>query len=70
MKNKRIDVIATTISGSIQDWGKVKHIVPLFKSYGFNNVTLYSVDTHAAVMQEVQGLLTVHWRDAVIQGST
>ncbi len=34
MKNKRIDVIATTISGSIQDWGKVKHIVPLFDSHG------------------------------------
>jgi len=46
MKNKKIDVIATTISGSIQDWGKVKHIVPLFKNYGFNNVSLYSVDSH------------------------
>ena len=54
MKNKRIDVIATTISGSIQDWGKVKHIVPLFKSYGFNNVTLYSVDTHAAVREKTR----------------
>ena len=46
MKNKKIDVIATTISGSIQDWGKVKHIVPLFNNYGFNNVSLYSVDSH------------------------
>ena len=54
MKNERIDVIATTISGSIQDWGKVKHIVPLFKSYGFNNVTLYSVDTHAAVREKTR----------------
>ena len=54
MKNKRIDVIATTISGSIQDWGKVKHIVPLFKSYGFNNVTLYSVDTHVAVREKTR----------------
>ena len=54
MKNKRIDVIATTISGSIQDWGKVKHIVPLFKSYGFNNVTLYSFDTHAAVREKTR----------------
>ena len=54
MKNKRIDVIATTISGSIQDWGKVKHIVPLFNGYGFNNVTLFSVDTHAAVREKTR----------------
>ena len=40
MINKKIDVIATTISGSIKDWGKVKHIVPLFKKYGFDNAKL------------------------------
>lgn len=57
MNNKRIDVIATTISGSIQDWGKVKHIVPLFKNHGFNNVTLYSVDTHAAVREKTRECL-------------
>ncbi|MFC2107184.1 diacylglycerol/lipid kinase family protein [Bacteroidota bacterium] len=52
MNNIRIDVIATTISGSIQDWGKVKHIVPLFETHGFTNVTLYSVDTHLAVREK------------------
>ncbi len=57
MNNKRIDVIATTISGSIQDWGKVKHIVPLFESHGFHNVTLYSVDTHAAVREKTRECL-------------
>ena len=57
MKNNRIDVIATTISGSIQDWGKVKHIVPLFESHGFQNVTLYSVDTHAAVREKTRECL-------------
>jgi len=46
MKNKKIDVIATTISGSIKDWGKVKHIIPLFTKYGFTNVSLFSVDSH------------------------
>jgi len=46
MKNQKIDVIATTISGSISDWGKVKHIVPLFNKYGFNNVELFAVDSH------------------------
>ncbi len=49
MNNQKIDVIATTISGSISDWGKVKHIVPLFKKYGFDNVSLYSVDSHGEV---------------------
>jgi len=54
MNNKKIDVIATTISGSIQDWGKVKHIVPLFKKYGFENVSLYSVDSHSEVRKIAQ----------------
>ena len=49
MKNEKIDVIATTISGSIKDWGKIKHIVPLFKRYGFDNVSLFSVDSHDKV---------------------
>ncbi len=42
----RIDVIATTISGSISDWGKVKYIVPLFHEHGEPDVTLYTADSH------------------------
>lgn len=57
MNDKRIDVIATTISGSIQDWGKVKHIVPLFEKHGFQNVKLYSVDTHKAVREKAKECL-------------
>jgi len=52
MKNQKIDVIATTISGSISDWGKVKHIVPLFKKHGFDNVSLYAVDSHKEVRKK------------------
>jgi diacylglycerol kinase family enzyme len=52
MKSTKIDVIATTISGSIKDWGKVKHIVPLFKKYGFDDVSLFSVDSHAEVRKK------------------
>ncbi len=52
MNNKKIDVIATTISGSIKDWGKVKHIVPLFNNYGFDNVSLYTVTSHAEVRKK------------------
>jgi len=52
MNNQKIDVIATTISGSISDWGKVKHIVPLFIKHGFDNVSLYSVDSHKEVRKK------------------
>jgi len=48
MKNVHIDVIATTMSGSVKDWGKVKKILPLFRENGFEDVQLYSVDSHAA----------------------
>lgn len=47
MASRRIDVIATTISGSMSDWGKVGRIVPLFKERGEENVNLVSVDSHA-----------------------
>jgi diacylglycerol kinase family enzyme len=43
----RIDIIATTVSGSISDWKKVKRIVPLFGQYGEDNANLHVVDTHA-----------------------
>jgi len=57
MNRNKIDVIATTISGSIQDWGKVKHIVPLFKKHGFNNVSLFSVDSHDEVRKKTNECL-------------
>ena len=42
----RIDVIATTISGSISDWKKVERIVPLFNEHGYEDVMLHEVDSH------------------------
>ena len=57
MKSAKIDVIATTISGSIKDWGKVKFIVPLFKKHGFDNVSLYSVDSHVEVRKKTNECL-------------
>jgi diacylglycerol kinase family enzyme len=42
----RIDVIATTISGSISDWKKVERIIPLFKEHGYKDVRLIEVDSH------------------------
>ena len=43
----RIDVIATTISGSISDWKKVERIIPLFTKYGYGDVKLHKVDSHS-----------------------
>ncbi len=42
----KIEIIATTISGSIADWSKVKQIVPLFHKYGFTDVNLVEVSSH------------------------
>lgn len=44
--NHRIDVIATSISGSVKDWGKVERIVPLFRQLGEENVHLAVLDSH------------------------
>jgi len=57
MKSTKIDVLATTISGSIKDWGKVKYIVPLFEKHGFNNVSLFSVDSHREVREKTNECL-------------
>ena len=48
MTDTGIDVIATRISGSIGDWGKVREIVPLFRRHGRDDVSLFVVEDHAA----------------------
>jgi diacylglycerol kinase family enzyme len=45
-KIDRIDVIATTMSGSVADWGKVGRIEGEFKKYCSGEVTVHSVDSH------------------------
>jgi diacylglycerol kinase family enzyme len=50
----RIDVIATTISGSIADWRKVEKIIPLFKEHGFDDVRLLEFDSHEAARVEAK----------------
>ncbi|MGA2175818.1 MAG: diacylglycerol kinase family protein [Verrucomicrobiota bacterium] len=44
--SRRIDVIATSISGSVSDWRKVDRIVPLFRKHGEENVQLAVLDSH------------------------
>ncbi len=43
-----VEVIATSISGSVRDWGKVDRILPLFREHGMEQVRLTVVDTHRA----------------------
>jgi len=60
MSPTHVDVIATTISGSIQDWGKVARIAPLFQERGMHDVALHVADSHAQAR--------VLARDAVTSG--
>jgi diacylglycerol kinase family enzyme len=52
-----IQVIATTISGSIKDWGKVERIVPLFCAHGREDVTLHAVDSHREARDRARDLV-------------
>ena len=47
MPTEKIDVIATTISGSISDQGKIGRIVPLFHDHGWDSVELHLLESHA-----------------------
>jgi diacylglycerol kinase family enzyme len=54
MSEARIEVIATTISGSLRDWSKVERIVPLFAEHGFTDVRLQVADSHAAARAQAR----------------
>jgi len=70
MSNSTIEVIATTISGSIKDWGKVHKIVPLFKEHGREDVSLYSVDTHAEAKELTHDLVVKGARTIISAGGS
>ena len=65
-----IDVIATTISGSVQDWGKVKRIVPLFQQFREEDVTLSSVDRHIDARQKACELVASGSRIIISAGGS
>jgi diacylglycerol kinase family enzyme len=46
--DSRVEVIATSISGSVKDWAKVDRIIPLFREHGMEQIHLTVVDTHRA----------------------
>lgn len=65
-----IEIIATTISGSIADWSKVKQIVPLFQKHGFDNVNLTEVSTHKAARAAARSALEKTCRYPISAGGS
>jgi diacylglycerol kinase family enzyme len=70
VKTQRIEVIATTISGSIKDWGKVKRIIPLFERHGRRDVAMHAVDSHAAARERTRDLIAAGCRVVISAGGS
>jgi diacylglycerol kinase family enzyme len=67
---RRVDVIATTVSGSIQDWGKVKRIAPLFSEHGMENVRLHVADSHREAREKARAVLEEGGRTLISAGGS
>jgi diacylglycerol kinase family enzyme len=65
-----IQVIATTISGSIKDWGKVERIVPLFRDHGREDVTLQTADSHREARERTRDLVRDGCRVVISAGGS
>jgi diacylglycerol kinase family enzyme len=52
----RVEIIATSISGSIRDWGKVKYIEPAFREHGWSRARLWTADSHAETRERTAAL--------------
>ncbi len=70
MSNSKIEVIATTMSGSIKDWRKIHRIVPLFKKHGREDVSLHAVDSHAEAMKLTHDLILEGRRTIISAGGS
>ncbi len=70
MNNRRVDVIATTVSGSIQDWGKVKRITPLFREHGMEDVRLHVADSHRQAREKARTLIEEGGRILISAGGS
>jgi len=65
-----IDVIATTVSGSISDWNKVERIQPLFAEHGFDDLRLHVVDSHAEARAQARRVLAGSGRLLISAGGS
>jgi len=65
-----IEVIATTTSGSVADWSKVKQIVLLFHKYGFTDVNLVEVSSHEKARDAARSALENSCRYPISAGGS
>ncbi|MGD2069432.1 MAG: diacylglycerol kinase family protein [Gemmatimonadota bacterium] len=65
-----VQVIATTISGSIADWGKMERIVPLFRELGRDDVELQAVDSHVEARRRTRDLVAGGCRRVISAGGS
>jgi len=65
-----VAVIATTISGSISDWGKVERIVPLFRERGRDDVVLEALDSHRAARERTRDVVRDGCRRVISAGGS
>lgn len=70
MPSERVEVIATTISGSIKDWAKVERIVPLFRQHGRDDVTLHVAETHSRAREIARDLAVRGARTLIAAGGS
>lgn len=70
MPETGIAVIATTISGSIADWGKVGKIVPLFREMGREDVALHVADSHAEAREKTREVVSSGTRIVISAGGS
>ncbi len=70
MPDEHIDVIATTISGSIKDWSKVERIVPLFHEHGMTDVSLHEVDSHPLARDAASAAIRQGGRTVISAGGS
>jgi len=70
MASEPVEVIATTISGSIKDWSKVERIVPLFRQHGRADVTLHVAETHARAREIARDLVLRGARTLISAGGS
>jgi diacylglycerol kinase family enzyme len=65
-----VQVIATTVSGSIGDWRKIERIEPLFHRHGRDDVHLQVVDSHAAARDRTRELVAGGCRNIISAGGS
>jgi len=62
-----INVIATTISGSIKDWKKLDHIEDEFKKY-IEDASVFIVDSHKQAFEKTKDIVTAGGKKIVSAG--